>query len=169
MTDIQVYPDGRLVFEGKTYRCAVGKAGVGSNKMEKDNLTPAGTYGLRKVFYRADKIAKPETKLKTIIIHPDDGWCDDPTQSDYNQLVKLPHPGTCEKLWRDDDIYDIVIPIGYNDNPSVAGKGSAIFKHIAREGYVPTEGCVSLSMSDLLEILTKVNTDTKICIHQSND
>lgn len=166
MSNIQVYPDGRLVFGGNTYRCAIGRLGVTSRKAEADGATPAGCYPLRKVYYRADKMRKPKTKLETVIINKDDGWCDDPTCPDYNQFVKLPHPGSHERLWRDDDnLYDIVMPIGYNDDPPVPGKGSAIFVHIARPSFTPTNGCVALAEGDLLEILAQITPDTKICIY----
>ena len=83
-----------------------------------------------------------------------DGWCDDPTHADYNRPVKLPHPASCESLWRDDDLYDIVIVIGHNDDPVVPGEGSAIFVHVANENYLPTEGCVALRLEDLRAVLT---------------
>lgn len=164
--NIEVYGDGRLEFGGKTYHCALGKAGIGKKQTEGDNVTPAGCYPLRQVFYRADRIEKPKTELEVRAIQPEDAWCDDPKCSDYNQLVKLPHSGSHEKLCREDDIYNMVVPISYNDNPVISGKGSAIFMHIARSGYPTTEGCVALAKTDLLEVLAQVDKNTRICFNK---
>lgn len=166
--NIDVFPDGRLVIEGKAYKCAIGKGGVKSAKFEDDGATPEGCYPLRRVFYRADRLKKPLTSLDCQIIRPNDGWCDDPGCGSYNKLVKLPHSGGREKLWRDDHVYDIAVPLGYNDSPIAAGKGSAIFLHLAREDYSPTKGCIALNKNDLLEILQKVHKSTQICIHSKS-
>ncbi len=105
------------------------------------------------VFYRADRIARPVTSLPLLPIAPTDGWCDDPTSADYNRLVTLPHPARHERLWRDDHVYDLVVVIGYNDEPAHPGAGSAIFMHLQRPDRAPTEGCVALSESDLRTVL----------------
>ncbi len=98
------------------------------------------------------------------MLSPNDGWCDDVSKPEYNQLIKLPFDGIYEPLWRDDDIYDVIAVIGYNDKPVEKGRGSAIFLHIAREGYSPTNGCVAVARKDLIEILETAATTTKICI-----
>ena len=154
----------KLFFNDKGYKCAIGKNGVSSDKKEGDGAIPAGCFNLRQVLYRADKISEPETNLTTQIINKNDLWCDNPTHETYNTMVKLPHSGSYENLWRVDDVYDIVAPIGYNDDPPIAGKGSAIFIHVARESYSPTAGCIALAMPDLLEILRVADRETKICI-----
>ncbi len=166
-----------IIFRGKTYHCAIGKNGFSDDKKEGDGRTPLGIFKLRECWYRADKIEKPKTNLPIKIITQNDGWCDDTKSSDYNRHVKLPYNFSHEKLWRDDDItnphvgfvstknyniYDIIIPISYNDSPVVSGKGSAIFIHIARENYEPTEGCVALKLADLLEILPFLSSKTVI-------
>jgi L,D-peptidoglycan transpeptidase YkuD (ErfK/YbiS/YcfS/YnhG family) len=161
--DIEV-KDGKLFFSGKEYLCALGRGGIKINKIEGDGATPAGTFNIRRVLYRPDKISKPVTKLPAEKITPEDLWCDDPVHETYNTLVRSPHPGSFENLWREDDIYDVIVPIGYNDDPAIRGKGSAIFLHVAREGYPPTAGCIALSLSDLLEILDSINDGTKIRI-----
>jgi L,D-peptidoglycan transpeptidase YkuD (ErfK/YbiS/YcfS/YnhG family) len=71
-----------------------------------------------------------------------------------------------EKLWRDDEVYDIVVVLGFNDNPVVPGKGSAIFMHIARQGYSPTAGCIAFSREDLLEILKNCDKTTLVCVKE---
>src|ERR1700744_5637129 len=130
-------------------RCAIGPAGIGAKLREGDGVTPCGTFALREVFYRADRIAMPFTVLALWKTEPDDGWCDAPDDQNYNRLVKLPYAASAESLWRDDNVYDIVVVIGFNDDPVYAGKGSAIFLHLAKPDFSPTAGCVALAEADL--------------------
>jgi L,D-peptidoglycan transpeptidase YkuD (ErfK/YbiS/YcfS/YnhG family) len=147
-----VYP-ARLLLGASVFRAALGRAGVRGLKEEGDGATPAGLLPLRRVLYRADRTAIPRTALPREPIAETDGWCDDPGHRDYNRLVTLPHPARCEELWRRDGLYDIVAVLGWNDAPVERGRGSAIFLHIARPGYAPTEGCVALSEPDLRAVL----------------
>ncbi|MBI2054666.1 MAG: L,D-transpeptidase family protein [Candidatus Sungbacteria bacterium] len=162
--NIEVSPSGKLAFDGKEYRCALGKGGILENKKEGDGATPAGCFPMREVFYRADRVSQPQTILQARALKENDGWCDDPGDSQYNKLVSLPYPASVENLWRGDNIYDIIVPLGYNDDPPVPAKGSAIFMHVARENYAPTAGCIALSLPDLLEILSKIDKDTLVCV-----
>jgi len=155
-----------LTFNGKTYRCAVGKNGFSAHKKEGDGCTPVGVFPLRECWYRADKMAMPETDLPLKIIYENDGWCDDPKAPDYNLPVKLPYDFSHENLWREDDVYNLIVPLGYNDNPVVAGKGSAIFMHLAKPDYSGTEGCVALKEPDLLEVLKLCDLGTVIDIQR---
>ena len=164
MKQIAVDPAGWLSFEGFRFRCALGKGGVTADKREGDGATPIGRFPLRQLLYRPDKLSAPACKLIRGAIAPDDGWCDDPAHPDYNKAVRLPHPARCEKMWRDDDCYDLVVPLGYNDAPPVPGLGSAIFLHVARPGYSPTEGCVALDRDDLLTLLGKLPADVEMVI-----
>ena len=165
MSDILVSASGELCFNGKKYHCALGRNGVSLDKHEGDGATPIGSFSLRKLFYRADKfIPAPLTVLLKQAIAQDDIWSDDPSRSNYNTCLKLPYDGSHEKLWRDDSTYDLVVPLGYNDDPAVAGKGSAIFLHLARPNYTPTDGCIALAQADLLELLSLISLDTKIII-----
>ena len=164
MKQIHVTGPHGLLFNGKHYRCAVGKGGLSSDKREGDGATPLGEFLLRECWYRADKTMPPETRLPLKIIHEDDGWCDDPAYPAYNRHVKLPFAASHERLWREDDVYDLIVPLGYNDAPVMPGKGSAIFMHVAKPDYAPTEGCVALAKDDLLELLTQVSSDTAISI-----
>lgn len=168
-----------LTFNGKTYRCAIGKGGFSADKKEGDGCTPIGTFALRECWYRPDKLIPPNTALPLKAIHEDDGWCDDPKSAEYNRHIKIPSPPgrgkgegrkreeeySYEHLFRADSVYDFIIPLGYNDAPPVAGKGSAIFLHIARENYEGTEGCVALAKADLLEILPLLSTQAAIIIN----
>lgn len=162
MTTLRVIAADKLEFGGKTYPIAIGKNGFTEDKREGDNCTPMGEYALRECWYRADKLAPPTTALPLHIIQADDGWCDAPDHPAYNTHVKLPFDASHEKLWREDDVYDVVVPLGYNDAPIVPGKGSAIFMHVARPGYVGTEGCVALALPDLLAVLAHADSDTTI-------
>ncbi len=154
----------QLSFGGKTYRCAIGKAGFSASKKEGDHCTPLGTFPLRECWYRPDRLDAPKTGLPLKIIHEDDGWCDDPKHPEYNRQVKLPQAFSHERLWRDDRRYDLIVPLGYNDDPAVPGKGSAIFLHVAAPGYSGTEGCVALKREDLLEVLALCDTGTVMTI-----
>jgi len=144
--------------------CALGPAGIGGKSREGDGVTPQGVFAIREIFYRADRLAKPEVQLPLRAIAPDDGWCDAPDDRNYNRLVKLPCDASAEQMWRDDHLYDLVAVIGFNDSPVVAGKGSAIFLHIAKQDYGPTAGCVALAKDDLLAALEQLQPGDKIRI-----
>jgi L,D-peptidoglycan transpeptidase YkuD (ErfK/YbiS/YcfS/YnhG family) len=135
-------------------RCAVGRGGIAFKNREGDGITPIGLWPVRRVLYRADRIARPATALPLTAIVPDDGWCDAPDDSAYNTQIQLPFSASAERLWRDDALYDLVAVLGFNDDPVVAGKGSAIFVHVARPDFAPTEGCVALALPDLLAMLS---------------
>lgn len=161
--NLRVFSADRLEFNGKIYRIAIGKNGFSKDKHEGDNCTPIGTYALRECWWRKDKLKQtPVTGLSLKIIEPDDGWCDAPEHADYNKHVTLPFSASHEKLWREDDLYDVVVPLGYNDDPIIKGKGSAIFMHIAKPGYAGTEGCIALALPDLLEILKYVDETSSV-------
>ena len=165
--DIKVLSSGHLLWNKKTYTCALGKSGVTNEKKEGDNATPLGCFALREVLYRLDMIKEvPITTLPTCAIQENDGWCDDPNDIKYNKKISLPYAARHETLWKDDGIYDIIVLLGYNDDLIISGKGSAIFLHVARPNYTPTEGCVALALPDLLEILSGVSKETRVCIER---
>jgi len=151
--EIEVSSHGTLSWGGHRVRCALGRGGVRLDKREGDGGTPIGCFLLRRVFYRRDRLAPPITALAVTPIEPDDGWCDDPTHPAYNQPVRLPFTGSHERLWREDGLYDLLAVIGWNDDPVVPGLGSAIFLHVARPDYAPTEGCVAVALDDLIALL----------------
>ena len=131
-------------------RAAIGPAGIAVKGGEGDGITPIGTVPVREIFYRADRIPKPDTRLPPRAIQKDDGWCDAPDDPNYNRLVKLPYPASAEQMWRQDHLYDLVVVLGYNDDPVMPGKGSAIFLHLARPDYSHTQGCVALAYDDAI-------------------
>jgi L,D-peptidoglycan transpeptidase YkuD (ErfK/YbiS/YcfS/YnhG family) len=149
--------DGLLRFAGQVWRCALGKGGIRRDKREGDGATPVGLLPLRRVFYRADRLAAPACRVAVEPIAASDGWCDDPGHRDYNRRVTLPHEARHEALWREDSVYDIIGVLGWNDGqdgePIARGRGSAIFLHIARPDLSPTEGCIALPERDLRALL----------------
>lgn len=136
-----------------TRRCAVGRSGIGEKAKEGDGITPVGIFPVRYVLYRPDRIAPPKTEIETRAFGEWDGWCDAPGDPAYNRAVTLPYAASAENLWRQDHLYDVIAVLGFNDDPVVDAKGSAIFLHVARPDYSPTEGCVALSIEDLLAAL----------------
>lgn len=153
MSTALVHADGRLAFRGAMLRCALGRGGVRADKREGDGATPAGLLALRRVYYRADRGPIPAAAVPIEPLAADDGWCDDAGHADYNRPVRLPHGARHEVLWRDDALYDVIGVLGWNDAPVLRGRGSAIFLHLARADYAPTEGCVALAGADLRWLL----------------
>lgn len=161
---ILVNATGFLSFSGLRFRCALGRAGVTRNKREGDGATPAGRFPLRRLLYRPDRVGKLETDLPVTAITPDDGWCDDPADPRYNRPVRLPYPARCEEMWRDDNLYDLVVILGHNDHPVEPERGSAIFLHCARPDYRPTEGCVALAMEDLSRLVAEASRESLLIV-----
>ena len=145
-------------------RAAVGRSGIGVKHAEGDGLTPIGTYPLRRLLYRADRVTRPRSRLPIAAIATNDGWCDAPMNPKYNQPVKRPYRAGSEALWRTDHLYDLFAVIGYNDTPVVAGKGSAIFLHVARPAFTATEGCVAIALADLEELVALLGPGDTITI-----
>jgi L,D-peptidoglycan transpeptidase YkuD (ErfK/YbiS/YcfS/YnhG family) len=156
--------EGRIAFGGQVRRAALGRGGIRTLKREGDGGTPRGSFPVRDVLYRADRGMAPRTRLFSHAIRDGDGWCDDPADANYNRPVKLPARRSAEGLKRADPLYDVVIVVGYNDCPRVRGKGSAIFIHLARPGFTPTEGCVALSRRDLGLLLAHLRPHSRIVI-----
>ena len=157
-------PGGTVRWHNRKAPCALGRAGVTTGKREGDGATPAGCFALRRVLYRADRMRPPRTPLPTAPIAPEDGWCDDPNHPRYNRQVRLPFDGGYEPLWRDDHIYDVIVILGHNDSPPRPGAGSAIFLHVARPAYAPTEGCIALALADLLRLLADCTTGDRLSV-----
>ena len=123
-----------------------------------------GVWPMRRLLYRPDRGPTPATRLPSGAIRPNDGWCDDPADRAYNQQVSHPYPASAETLWREDGLYDLIIVLGHNDSPVIAGAGSAIFLHVAAAGYAPTEGCVGLSRADLEVLLAHAGPEDSLTI-----
>jgi L,D-peptidoglycan transpeptidase YkuD (ErfK/YbiS/YcfS/YnhG family) len=145
-------------------RAAIGPGGIAVKQGEGDGVTPRGAWPIREILYRADRIARPNVVLPLRAIQPDDGWCDAPQDPSYNRLVKLPYRASAETMWRDDHLYDLVAVLGFNDDPVMAGKGSAIFLHVAQPDYARTQGCVALAFADALAALEQLRPGDKVVI-----
>jgi len=153
-----------LTLDNYRAKCALGKRGIGYKRKEGDLITPKGTYKVKYILYRKDRVKKIQTKIKKIAIRKDMGWCDDPKSRDYNKLIKLPYAYSYEKIFRKENNYDIILILNYNMNPVIKNKGSAIFIHIAKKNYKKTEGCIALKKAHLLKIIKRINKNTKIKI-----
>ncbi len=156
------------VFSGPGWSapCTLGRSGViaDATKREGDGMSPLGTYPLRGVFYRPDRVAPPLTGLPSVPLAAHDGWCDAPDHPLYNRPVSLPFAASHERLWREDHVYDLIVTIGHNDDPVRPGAGSAIFIHLMREDGAPTEGCIALKSADLLRLLAEAIPGSSLTI-----
>lgn len=148
-----VLHNNQLTWGNVILPCVWGRGGISPSKVEGDGTTPVGQFPFRRVFYRADRIPRPETTLPLQALRPQDGWCDDPEDPLYNQYIARPYSGRHEGLWREDSLYDLILIVGYNDDPIVKGKGSAVFVHLRRPEGESTEGCVALDLWDLLMVV----------------
>ena len=153
-----------LKFNNVKFRCALGKSGIGDKEIEGDNVTPRGTYKIVKMYYRKDRIKKITSKFKLIKITKIMGWCNDIKSKKYNQLIKLPTKYSHEKLYRKDNVYDLILVLNYNMKPTIKNKGSAIFIHVTRENYQSTQGCIALKKNNLIKLISKINKNIKIKI-----
>jgi L,D-peptidoglycan transpeptidase YkuD (ErfK/YbiS/YcfS/YnhG family) len=146
----------------RRWRCVVGAGGVREDKIEGDAATPAGEFPLRRLYFRNDRLILPTVRLPARPIAEHDGWCDDPRSSSYNRLVHVPNDWSHEKMWREDGLYDLVVVVGYNDDPPEGEWGSAIFLHIARDDMGPTQGCVAFARGDFMELVPLLGPDTRL-------
>jgi len=162
---IIVKKSGYLKYKSLKFRCALGKAGVKKKEKEGDNITPKGIFKITRIYYRADKIKNILTSIKKVKIKKNMGWCDDPNSSSYNKQIKLPSKYSHEKLYRKDDLYDLVLVLNYNANPVIKNKGSAIFLHIAKDSYKKTKGCIALKKNHLIELISKIKKKVMIKIN----
>jgi len=153
---------GWAILGPKRWRCVVGAGGVREDKVEGDAATPAGEFPLRRIYFRNDRLVLPKVRLPARPIGEHDGWCDDPHSPTYNRLVHIPNDSSHEKMWREDGLYDLLVVVGYNDDPPEGEWGSAIFLHIARDDMSPTRGCIAFARDDLLELVTLLGPETQL-------
>ena len=153
-----------LKFDDFKFRCCVGKNGIKQNKFEGDKSTPKGIFEVGPVYYRPDRIKKPNTLIRSKIITPNLAWCNDIKSKYYNKEIKIKKNIKHEKLYRNDYKYDYFILIKYNYKKTIKNKGSAIFIHLTKN-YKPTAGCIAISKKDFLILAKLVNKNTKILIN----
>ena len=162
---IIINKSGYLKYKKLKFKCSLGKAGIGKKKREGDNVTPAGTFKIVKIYYRIDRIKKISSKFSATEITKDMGWCDDPNSKNYNQLINWPNKYSHEKLFKKDNVYDLIIVLNYNMKPIIKNKGSAIFIHVAKNNYQSTQGCIALKKNSLLKLLSKIDKNIQIKIN----
>ncbi len=155
---------GWLIFRHRALPVALGRGGILANKREGDGGTPRGRFRPVRLWWRADRHPKPPCALPARIIGPDDAWCEDPASRHYNRPIRRAHDAKGDRLARADHLYDFIVEIDHNSRPRVAGRGSAVFIHLAREGFAPTAGCVGLAHRDMLWLLARLGPRTRIVI-----
>jgi len=143
---------------------ALGRGGIKANKREGDGATPRGRFRLIRLWWRADRHPRPRTRLPVRRIRQDDGWCEDPHDRRYNRRISIPKGRNADRLARQDGLYDFIIELDHNTCPRIAGRGSAVFIHVARPGFAPTAGCVALKLRSLRRLLAQVGPQTRIAI-----
>jgi len=155
---------GVLLAGSRAVPVALGRGGIKANKREGDGATPRGIFRLKRLWWRAGRHPRPPTLLPVKRINPDDGWCEDPSDRHYNQRIKVPPKSKADRLTRLDNLYDFLIELDHNTRPRIAGRGSAVFIHVARPGFQPTAGCVALDINSLRRLLARVGPRTKIMV-----
>jgi L,D-peptidoglycan transpeptidase YkuD (ErfK/YbiS/YcfS/YnhG family) len=155
---------GWLTANGQTIPVALGRGGIRANKREGDGGTPKGSFRPRQLWWRADRHPRPRTFLPIRPIGPEDAWCEDPLSRHYNQPVQLDRDHGGDRLKRDDHLYDFIVEIDHNSSPRIAGRGSAVFIHVARPGFAPTAGCVALDIKSLRRLLARLGPKTRIVV-----
>ena len=155
---------GWLTAGPTTIPVALGRGGIIANKREGDGGTPKGTFRPRQLWWRADRFPRPRTFLPIRAIRADDAWCEDPASRHYNRPLTRGHDNNGDRLRREDHLYDFIIEIDHNTQPTIAGRGSAVFLHLARPDFSPTAGCVSMTKSAMLQLLRQIGPHTKIII-----
>ena len=154
-----------LIYNKYKVKCALGKRGIGNKKKEGDLITPKGHFKIKYVLYRKDRIENIQTTFKKIIIRKNMGWCDDPRSEDYNRLIKYPFSGSSEKLFRKDNLYDVILVLNFNMRPVIKNKGSAIFIHIASKKFTATKGCIAIKKNEILKLIKLIDRNVKIRIY----
>jgi L,D-peptidoglycan transpeptidase YkuD (ErfK/YbiS/YcfS/YnhG family) len=145
-----------------TLPAALGRGSIKANKREGDGGTPRGVFHPLRLWWRADRMPRPATRLPVRRIGPGDGWCEDPNDRLYNRPVRVKPGSSADRLARQDALYDLIVEIDHNTRPRIAGRGSAVFIHVARPGFAPTAGCIALSAPALRRLVARLSRRTKI-------
>ena len=162
---MHIYINNKFIsYNNYKAKCAVGKRGISIKKKEGDFITPKGTFKIREIFYRKDRVENLITRIKKTVIRKNMGWCDDPKSKKYNKLIYFPFKHSAEKLYRRENIYDIILVLNFNMNPVKKNKGSAIFIHVAKKNFQPTQGCVALDKSELIKMVKSIKKNTVVNI-----
>ncbi|HEX2216693.1 MAG TPA: L,D-transpeptidase family protein [Xanthobacteraceae bacterium] len=155
---------GWLTAAGHRLPVALGRGGIRADKREGDGATPRGVFRIRRLWWRADRGSRPRTLVPLRRIKDTDAWCEDPADRRYNRPTSAARDHGGDRLWREDHLYDLIIELDHNTRPRIAGRGSAVFVHVARPGFAPTAGCVALRASDLRRLVERLGPKTRIAI-----
>jgi L,D-peptidoglycan transpeptidase YkuD (ErfK/YbiS/YcfS/YnhG family) len=155
---------GILTCDGYAIPVALGRGGLKANKREGDGGTPIGTFRPLRLWWRQDRHTRPKTALPVRAIRPSDGWCEDPTSRHYNRPIRLAADSNADRLMRADHLYDFIVEIDQNTRPRIAGRGSAVFLHLARPGFAPTAGCIAMTHASMLRLLARLDKQTRIVV-----
>ena len=162
---MHIYINNKFIsYNNYKAKCAIGKRGISIKKKEGDLVTPKGTFKIKEIFYRKNRVQSLITRLKKTVIKKNMGWCDDPKSTKYNKLIYFPFKYSAEKLYRKENIYDIILVLNFNMNPVKKNKGSAIFIHIAKKGFQPTQGCIALNKSEMIKLVKSIKKNTVVKI-----
>jgi L,D-peptidoglycan transpeptidase YkuD (ErfK/YbiS/YcfS/YnhG family) len=156
---------GWLIGGSRQLPVALGRAGIVANKREGDGGTPRGVFRPVRVWWRADRGARPRTRLPVSRITQQDAWCEDRTDRRYNRPIRVAPGLAGDRLWRDDALYDLILEIDHNTRPRTAGRGSAVFLHVARRGFASTAGCIAFRANELRRLLERLSPKTRIIVH----
>lgn len=155
---------GWLTLASQSIPVALGRTGILANKREGDGGTPKGSFHPRKLWWRADRHPRPRTFLPARAIRTEDAWCEDPRDRHYNRPIRMEREQAGDRLARADHLYDFIVEIDHNTSPRIAGRGSAVFLHLARDNFAPTAGCVSMTEQAMRHLLRRLGRNTKIVI-----
>ena len=156
---------GILLTPAHAIPVVLGRVGIAANKREGDGATQRGRFRLKRVWWRPDRAPRPRTFLPVRRITRDLALCEDSADRRYNRPFRRSANEPGDRLWRDDALYDLLVEVDHNTRPRVAGRGSAVFLHIARPDRSPTAGCVAFHPKDLLRLLGRATKRTEIVIH----
>lgn len=155
---------GWLQLDGRAIPVALGRGGILTDKREGDGGTPRGVFHPVRLWWRADRHARPRTALPVRRITTVDAWSEDPADRHYNQPIQIRDGEPGDRLKREDHLYDFIIEIDHNTRPRIPGRGSAVFLHLARDNFAATAGCVGMTKRAMLRLLTRLGPETRIVI-----
>ena len=162
---MHIYINNKFIsYNNYKAKCAVGKRGISIKKKEGDFITPKGTFKIREIFYRKDRVQNLITRIKKTVIRKNMGWCDDPKSKKYNKLIYFPFKHSAEKLYRSENVYDIILILNFNMDPVKKNKGSAMFIHVAKKSFQPTQGCIALNKFELIKLVKSIKKNTVVKI-----
>ncbi len=151
---------GLMNVDGIVFPCALGRGGVTAKKREGDGGTPLARMRILGGYHRRDHFAAHSSGLRLKPITPTLGWCEVPNDRNYNRPVRMPYAVSHEHMLRDDRLYDACLVLDWNIRPRLRGRGSAIFFHLARPGFTPTQGCVAVTARTMARLLPLLSNRT---------